>query len=65
MTIAVCARTLQFRAGPNEYTFHACDEHRAVLASNDPEPLFFMTTDQPLREVAPDDELQCDWCREG
>jgi hypothetical protein len=64
MTLAVCARVLQFTAGPNEYLFHACAEHRPVLEAGSA-MCFFATDAEPMRDVDTDDEAECDFCREG
>ena len=62
----VCSRVLQFRAGPNEYQFHACAEHRPMLEKGDVD-LFFATADQPVLDMHEDDAdcVSCDFCREG
>lgn len=66
MSVAVASRLLQFRAGPNETTFHACEEHKALLERPDGGvDLFFATDDQPVRTADPDDGLCCYFCREG
>lgn len=61
MAIAISSRVLQFRAGPNEHRFHACEEHEDMLVSND---LFFAVNTDPVEPCDPDDEIECDWCRE-
>jgi hypothetical protein len=65
---AVSSRVLQFKAGPNENRFTACAEHRPLLEGPWPSiggGLFFSTSDEPIREVDPNDEESCDGCREG
>lgn len=62
---AVCSRTLQFRAGPNEHRFYACEEHRADLTAGDFDGLFFGRESDALLPVDPEDEIHCDYCREG
>lgn len=60
---ATCSRTLQFRAGPNEYTFYACEDHRHVLVNGTVNDLFFATADEPVQEEDPEDEIECYVCR--
>lgn len=64
-TIAVCSRVLQFRAGPNESRFYACEQHRADLERGDYDGLFFGVVSDEMRPEDPDDEQPCDYCREG
>lgn len=68
MAVAVWSRKLQFCAGPNDYTFHVCDECKPCLEGAWPTitpSLFFSTPDEPIRPVDPDDEIGCDGCRDG
>lgn len=63
---AICSRVMQFRAGPNAYTFHACPECRPALERGEAgDGLFFTTADEPVKAVDPDDDITCDLCREG
>lgn len=62
---AVCSRVLQFRAGPNESRFYACAAHRADLARGDYGGLFFGLLKDEMRDEDTDDDLTCDYCREG
>jgi hypothetical protein len=63
---AVAGRRLQFCAGPGSYYFYACDEHKADLTKpwqvND---LFFAVEKWPIEAVDPEEEQECDACREG
>lgn len=63
-SFAVCSRILEFRAGPQNYEFHACQEHRKKLEDGTVD-LFFPTEDNPVLEVNVDQEIDCDFCREG
>ncbi len=69
MTIAICSRVLQFRAGPDHKTFYACEAHQHILTAGDISsfdvPLFFATEQEPVQPVDPEDEYPCDFCREG
>lgn len=64
--IAAWSRVLQFRSGPQEHRFYACDDHRDLL-SEDGQPLFFATDDEPITPIDhnPDEDQECDFCREG
>lgn len=63
---AVASRVMQFRAGPNEYRFHACVRHLPYLRDGKAgDGLFFATVDQPVEPVNADEEIECDLCREG
>lgn len=65
MTFATCSRVLQFRAGPNDHTFYACEEHRPRLEDGTYDGNFFGDPADVIEPVDPDDELHCDYCREG
>lgn len=66
MPLALWSRKLQFRAGPNAHTFFACEEGKAALERGDVgSGLFFTTADEPVRPVDPDEDIQCDCCREA
>ena len=54
---------MQFRAGPGEQTFYACEAHRAYLERAVPN--FFLIFDDRIEPVDPHDEVPCDFCREG
>lgn len=65
-TFAFYRRVLQFRAGPNEHTFYACEQHKADLERGDYNGVFFPTTDESIQPLGSDDQEQvCDYCREG
>lgn len=63
MTIAIKARMMQFTAGPQENLFFACPLHTDKL--NYAVPNFFIDHKDPIVDVAEDDEIECDFCREG
>lgn len=68
MSVALYSRVLQFTAGPNATTFHACEEHVHLLSNANGHAnvmLFFSTSNDPLLNVDPDDEEECYFCREG
>jgi hypothetical protein len=66
MPVALWSRRLQFSAGPESHEFYACAEGKAALERGEAgSGLFFATADEPLREVDPNDEIECDCCREG
>ena len=63
---AVVRRLLQFEAGPEKTTFHACDEHQDRLGIGTTDVMcFFATDDHPPETVDVEDEIDCDFCREG
>lgn len=62
---AVASRVLQFCAGPNEHRFYACEAHRPLLEAGEYSGLFFGVTKDEVQPENADDELQCDYCREG
>lgn len=65
MIFATCSRKMGFRAGPQDHTFYACDEHRKQLDDGDVMNFFVLVT-EPVKELpADDDETECDFCREG
>ena len=63
-TPAIYQRVLQFRAGPQHFTFEACAQHRADLERGAVDH-FFATDREPVRPVDPEDERDCYFCREG
>lgn len=65
MAHATHTRTLQFVAGPNEYEFAACDACLPNLASGQVQNFFARKGDPPPTPLDPDDERECDLCREG
>lgn len=60
---AVCSRKLQFEAGPEQTTFYACTEHRPKLERGEV-MCFFPVARHQIQEVDPNDEIECDYCRE-
>jgi hypothetical protein len=62
MTPATRSRVLQFRAGPSEHRFYACDQHLPDLLDGDM-PHFFGRKWDVSEAVDPKDEMPCDWCR--
>lgn len=65
MSAALWTRLLQFRAGPNEHEFDACDEHKPDLERGDVSGLFFGRPTDVVAPVDPDDGRDCYFCREG
>lgn len=66
MGYAVVSLTMGFRAGPQNQTFYACEEHRQeLLEGNHHSGLFFFLKTEVPQAVDPDDEAACDLCREG
>lgn len=61
---AVVALKMGFRAGPENHTFYACEEHRAELERGDVS-LFFLLKDEEPQPVDPEFEEQCYFCLEG
>jgi len=61
-TLATCSRVLQFRAGPHEMAFAACDRHREDLSRGNVSNFFADPRDEifPLTEG---DDTECDFCR--
>jgi hypothetical protein len=65
MTPATWSRVLQFRSGPQDHTFYTCDEHRPALEDGSAgSGCFFASARDPIHPVDPDDEIECDLCRE-
>ena len=64
MNLATTRRRLQFCAGPQTIEFFACPEHRATLDQGDVSCFRVMRT-EPVRDVDPDEDIECDFCREG
>jgi hypothetical protein len=62
--ISVAKREMQFCAGPETQVFHACGGHRQTLEKGDVS-CFLVLRDQPVRDVDPHEEIECDFCREG
>lgn len=65
MSIAVYLRRLQFRAGPQSHWFAACREHREDIQRGDYSGVFFPAKADDVQAIGEDDEMACDWCREG
>lgn len=64
VSIAVCSRRLQFESGPQQHTFYACREHKRILELGNV-ICFFALNSELIVGVSPDDEVGCDFCREG
>lgn len=62
IAFATRSRVLQFRAGPNEHRFYACDRHTPNLLKGDVD-LFFGRSWDVSQAENPEDEIECDWCR--
>ena len=63
---AVRRRRLQFEAGPETHVFYACKEHESVLGVGTTDvPCFFPWLDEPPEPVDQEEEMACDFCREG
>ncbi len=64
---AVASRVFQFCAGPEHQLFYACEEHRDLLyhPRNFHNGLFLELINEPVLEVDPEQELACEFCREG
>lgn len=63
---AVAKLKMQFVAGPQNYTFHACEDHRWELAAGRAaEGIFYRVKGWGVETVDPEDEVECDLCREG
>lgn len=63
--LVTCERTLQFEAGPEDYTFQSCDRHRPKLEAGDV-MCFFGRASEPVTPVVDDPEdpeFQCYFCR--
>lgn len=62
-------RKLQFRSGPESYTFAACLEHvdRLIVRSQLPDCFFLDRARDPLMLMIDyiEDPEQCDFCKEG
>ena len=66
MTYAIRARRLQFEAGPEKHTFYACVEHRDKLGIGTTSVMcFFATSDELPYDIDEEEEISCDFCREG
>lgn len=63
-SIAVWKRLMQFEAGPETHTFYGCHAHKDELERGDV-MCFFPLRNEPVRPVDPEDEIDCDLCREG
>jgi len=60
------SRILQFRAGPNEVEFLACDEHLKYI-TDDPPSAFFIDVRDEIKFEGPDEDFayrDCYFCRE-
>ena len=64
MSLAATRRRLQFCAGPQTYEFFACPEHRVILVRGDVS-CFLVIRSESVRSVDPDEDIECDFCREG
>ena len=64
MSVAIAKREMQFCAGPEHHTFYACHEHRADLERGDVMCFLILRT-KPVEAVDPEDDIDCDLCREG
>lgn len=63
---AIASRRFQFCAGPESTVFYACEEHAHRLSESRNPPICFLTiTSEPVVAHDADDELCCDYCREG
>lgn len=60
--LAYYKRKLEFRSGPENHTFYACQEHKYLLDSGDVS-CFFAVESQPTEPNH--DGIECDFCREG
>lgn len=68
MATAIASRRMQFRAGPQDYTFYACADCLPALERGEAgSGNFFTTADEPVKpvQVHPDEQIECDLCREG
>jgi hypothetical protein len=65
MKPAVASRLQGFRAGPEDHRFFACEEHRELLNTADPN--FFLLRHAGVEELPVDEreDHDCDFCREG
>lgn len=64
MAYAIVSRRMQFTAGPQTHTFYACEEHREALDRGDVSCFLRIRGVEVIAED-PEDELACDFCREG
>lgn len=66
MAYAVRARLLQFEAGPMKQVFFACEGHRDKLGIGTTDVMcFFATSNELPYDVDEEEEISCDFCREG
>jgi hypothetical protein len=61
--LAIAGRKLEFRSGPQNYTFYACAVHRTLLDTGEVDN-FFALPRNPTFVVDPADGIECDFCRE-
>jgi hypothetical protein len=62
-TPATCSRVMQFEGGPQRTRFYACDGHYDSL--HVPSMCHFPIFTEPVRNEDPEEEINCDFCREG
>lgn len=55
---------MQFEAGPETHTFYACAAHREKLERGDV-MCFLKIRNKAVETVDFNDEIGCDFCREG
>lgn len=56
------ARVMQFSAARKTHTFHACLAHKDSLERE--HGAFFVIAAEPITQVDPADEIECDFCKE-
>lgn len=61
---ATWKRKLQFRSGPQQAMFYACDEHKHNIEGDGKVSPFFAREKDAI-EVNGDGELPCDFCYDG
>jgi len=65
MSYAKYQRTLQFTAGPNEFTFRACEEHKEGLTDRNKMPnCFFGLESDKVEDLNEEDGELCWFCQE-
>jgi hypothetical protein len=63
MPIATVSRLMQFSTGPQQHRFYACPECLEWLRHGP--QLFYAIKYKGLEPVDPEEEIECDGCREG
>lgn len=63
MSYAIASRRMQFEAGPEKQTFYACADCLPELRKGQV-MCFLVLRDEDVQPVDPDDEIDCDLCRE-